>query len=69
MVLTFYMGSVYNVFRKKCYCYLPIRLFDSIDQHRFVIVDQTEKFIDHFFCEDIGVKTELATPPTSPINL
>ena len=36
-------------FVKKSCCYLPIRLFDSIDQHRFVIVDQTEEFIDHFF--------------------
>ncbi len=36
-------------FIKKCCCYLPIRLFDSIDQHRFVIVDQTEEFIDQFF--------------------
>ena len=57
-------------FVKKSYRYLPIRLFDSIDQHRFVIVDQTEKFIDQCFSKkDIEVKEELATPPTLPINL
>ena len=57
-------------FVKKYYRYLPIRLFESIDQHRFVILDQTEKFIDQFCSKkDIGVKAELATPLTLPINL
>ena len=34
-----------------------------------MIVDQQKEFIDHFLCEDIEIKAELAAPQPLPINL